>query len=312
MPERAADVAAPPYDVLSTDEASARAAGKPWSFLHISRPEIDLPPGTNAYAPQVYAKATREPAAHARGAHSGARRRAVLLRLSHHLRKAIRRPDWCALLLSRSTTPTASASTSTPTGQGRRSCAADRSVECADRSGADRVSARPGRRSHCSRSLPAGTPVADVTADDNVRHSVWPIRSPDAIAALSAQFDAHVRLVYRGRASSLGSSLARRCGSARAGSAVAYAGARVFSRGVLSRIINCRSCPTTASSPTSTACRPTHFCSGSASGFNVEAAEHRSLRTARGEFGLYLAGRWYRLFIHAGLIPVTIRWRAWT
>ena len=35
---RAADVAAPPYDVLSTDEARARAAGKPWSFLHISKP----------------------------------------------------------------------------------------------------------------------------------------------------------------------------------------------------------------------------------------------------------------------------------
>ena len=31
--------------------------GKPWSFLHISKPEIDLPPGTDPYAPQVYAKA---------------------------------------------------------------------------------------------------------------------------------------------------------------------------------------------------------------------------------------------------------------
>ena len=55
--DRAADVAAPPYDVLSTDEARLRAAGKPWSFLHISKPEIDLPPGTDPYAPQVYAKA---------------------------------------------------------------------------------------------------------------------------------------------------------------------------------------------------------------------------------------------------------------
>jgi uncharacterized protein (DUF1015 family) len=55
--EHAAAVAAPPYDVLSTEEASARAAGKPWSFLHISRPEIDLQPGTDPYAPQVYAKA---------------------------------------------------------------------------------------------------------------------------------------------------------------------------------------------------------------------------------------------------------------
>lgn len=57
VPERAADVAAPPYDVLSSEEARQRAAGKPWSFLHISKPEIDLPAGTDPYAPAVYAKA---------------------------------------------------------------------------------------------------------------------------------------------------------------------------------------------------------------------------------------------------------------
>lgn len=56
-PGRATDVAAPPYDVLSAEEARARAAGKPWSFLHISRPEIDLPPDTDPYAAAVYAKA---------------------------------------------------------------------------------------------------------------------------------------------------------------------------------------------------------------------------------------------------------------
>ena len=44
-PARAAEVAAPPYDVLSSDEARARAAGKPWSFLHVSKPEIDLAAG---------------------------------------------------------------------------------------------------------------------------------------------------------------------------------------------------------------------------------------------------------------------------
>jgi len=56
-PHHATDVAAPPYDVLSTDEARVRAAGKPWSFLHISKPEIDLPPDTDPYAPAVYDKA---------------------------------------------------------------------------------------------------------------------------------------------------------------------------------------------------------------------------------------------------------------
>ncbi|MGB8143882.1 MAG: DUF1015 family protein [Chromatiaceae bacterium] len=56
-PGRAAEVAAPPYDVMSTDEARAMVAGRPWSFLHISRPEVDLPPDTDPYAPEVYAKA---------------------------------------------------------------------------------------------------------------------------------------------------------------------------------------------------------------------------------------------------------------
>ena len=60
-PGQAGAVAAPPYDVLSSDEARSivhgSAAGKPWSFLHISKPEIDLPREIDIYSPEVYAKA---------------------------------------------------------------------------------------------------------------------------------------------------------------------------------------------------------------------------------------------------------------
>jgi len=52
----AAAVAAPPYDVLSSEEARQAASGKPWSFLHVSKAEIDLPRGIDHYAPEVYAK----------------------------------------------------------------------------------------------------------------------------------------------------------------------------------------------------------------------------------------------------------------
>ena len=45
--ERASDVVAPPYDVLSSAEARVRAHNRPWSFLHISRAEIDLPEDTS-------------------------------------------------------------------------------------------------------------------------------------------------------------------------------------------------------------------------------------------------------------------------
>jgi uncharacterized protein (DUF1015 family) len=55
-PERAADVIAPPYDVVSTDEARSLAAGRPSSFLHISRPEIDLAEGTSPYSAETYAR----------------------------------------------------------------------------------------------------------------------------------------------------------------------------------------------------------------------------------------------------------------
>ena len=54
LPEYAAQVAAKPYDVLNSEEARAEAAGNPLSFLHVGKPEIDLPPGINLYDEQVY------------------------------------------------------------------------------------------------------------------------------------------------------------------------------------------------------------------------------------------------------------------
>ncbi len=49
-------VIAPPYDVVNREEARARATASPWSFLHVSRPEIDLPENVSPYDPAVYAK----------------------------------------------------------------------------------------------------------------------------------------------------------------------------------------------------------------------------------------------------------------
>ena len=55
-PELAAQICELPYDVMSSDEARRIAAGNPLSFLHVSKPEIDLPPGTDLYSPEVYAQ----------------------------------------------------------------------------------------------------------------------------------------------------------------------------------------------------------------------------------------------------------------
>ena len=56
-PDRAESVASVPYDVVNTDEARALADGNPLSFLHVSRPEIDLPQGTDIHSDAVYRKA---------------------------------------------------------------------------------------------------------------------------------------------------------------------------------------------------------------------------------------------------------------
>jgi uncharacterized protein (DUF1015 family) len=50
-------VAAVPYDVVNSEEARALAEGNPFSFLHVSRPEIDMPAGQDLYADETYAKA---------------------------------------------------------------------------------------------------------------------------------------------------------------------------------------------------------------------------------------------------------------
>lgn len=54
LPHLAAEVAAPPYDVLNSDEAREMAKGKPNTFLHVNKPEIDFPPDHDPTAPEVY------------------------------------------------------------------------------------------------------------------------------------------------------------------------------------------------------------------------------------------------------------------
>src|SRR5438876_10629177 len=55
-PELAHSICELPYDVISSSEAREVAAGNPFSFLHVSKPEIDLPPETALDDPSVYAK----------------------------------------------------------------------------------------------------------------------------------------------------------------------------------------------------------------------------------------------------------------
>lgn len=55
-PENVEEVACVPYDVINVKEARKLAEGKPHSFLHVIRPEIDLPEGTDPHDDRVYEK----------------------------------------------------------------------------------------------------------------------------------------------------------------------------------------------------------------------------------------------------------------
>lgn len=55
--EWAAQVASRPYDVLNSEEAREEAAGNPYSFLHVTKSEIDLPPSVDIHSTEVYEKA---------------------------------------------------------------------------------------------------------------------------------------------------------------------------------------------------------------------------------------------------------------
>jgi uncharacterized protein (DUF1015 family) len=68
--DRVEEVACVPYDVVSVDEARHLARGKTLSFLHVVRPEIDLPEGIDEHDDAVYAKGAENLRAFAEGPYS--------------------------------------------------------------------------------------------------------------------------------------------------------------------------------------------------------------------------------------------------
>ncbi len=186
---RAADVLAPPYDVLSSAEARTRSAGKPWSFLHVSKAEIDLPPATDPYDNAVYAKAAdnlrRMTAA------------GVLIRDDKPC-YYVYRLTWrghtqtglaaVASLADYATNRIRKHELTTPAKEDDRV----RQIEA--------VNAQTGPVMVAYPTAPqidamlaehtAGTPEVDVTADDGVRHQLWVMSDAAAIERLTRAIDA--------------------------------------------------------------------------------------------------------------------------
>lgn len=189
LPETAAEVAARPYDVVSFAEAKAGVAGKPWSFLHVSRAEVDLPEGTDPHAPQVYARAA---AALAAMTGSG-----VLIRESHpcyyayrmtagdHVQTGIAAAGSVAAYLENRirrhehTRPD-------------KELDRTRQIEAVDAQTGPvlTVHTPDAELGRLLAAATAGEPIADAMTDDGTRHQIWRIDAAADIAAIGQRFAA--------------------------------------------------------------------------------------------------------------------------
>ncbi len=187
-PGRAADVLAPPYDVLSSAEARERAKGKPWSFLHVSKAEIDLDPEIDPHDPAVYAKAgetlKRMIAAGALVRDEKPLYYVYRLTWRGHVETGFAA---VASLEAYAVNRIRKHELTTPAKEDDRV----RQIEA--------VAAQTGPVMLAYRSAPevdsllaraaAGEPAVDVTAADGVRHQLWVIDDDAAIAALTNAVD---------------------------------------------------------------------------------------------------------------------------
>ena len=189
VPGRAAEVLAPPYDVLSSAEARARAARKPWSFLHVSKAEIDLPPAADPYDAAVYAKAAEN------------LRRMIAAGVLIRDDKPcyyVYRLTWrghvetgfaaVASIAAYAANRIRKHEHTTPAKEDDRV----RQIEAINAQTGPVMLAYPAAPDIDAmlQRAAAGAPMVDVTADDGVRHQLWVIGDAPTIAALTRAVEA--------------------------------------------------------------------------------------------------------------------------
>ncbi|MBK9160386.1 MAG: DUF1015 domain-containing protein [Nitrosomonadales bacterium] len=301
-PSRAAEVAAPPYDVLSTEEARARADGKPWSFLHISKPEIDLPVGTDPYAPEVYAKAAENLG---RMLAEGVLARdttpcyyAYRLVMGDHIQTGL---VAAASVADYDTNRIRKHEFTRPDKEDDRV----RQIDALNAQTGPVLLAYPDapQVDAILKAVSGDTPDADVRADDGIRHSLWVIRDAAAIRQLTESFDAmHAIYIADGHHRSAAAS---RVAAARRAANPAHNGEESYNY-FLSVIfphhemkifdynrvmVDLNGMDTAA------------FLQRIGENFSVQPSGEQVKPAQPGEFGMYLPGQWYRLNIRADLIP---------
>jgi len=295
VPGQAAAVAAPPYDVLSSAEARARAAGKPCSFLHISKPEIDLPPGTDPHAPEVYAKAASNLAQMIAG---GILRRdpsrcyyAYRLTMGDHVQTglvaaaSVAAYDAGRIKKHEFTRPDKEddrvrqiAATNAQTGPVLLAYPSAPAV--------DALLARA-----C-----AGEAAADVSADDGIRHQIWVISAPALVAGISTAVEA-LPALYIADGHHRSAAASRVCAARQGKGESGYFLAVIFPHHEM-RIMDYNRVVTDLNGLDAET-----FLHRIAGAFSVTPATALERPSQPGEFRLYLPGRWFKLGIRPELVP---------
>ncbi|HMN86503.1 MAG TPA: DUF1015 domain-containing protein, partial [Bauldia sp.] len=295
-PGRAAEVLAPPYDVLSSAEARVRAAGRPWSFLHVSKPEIDLAADVDPYSPAVYAKASENLA---RMVDAG-----VLVRDPNAL-YYVYRLTWqghvqTGLCCAASVDAYRSGrirrhELTTPVKEDDRV----RQIEAVNAGTGPVMMAYPDAPALDAllAAATAGPPDFDVVADDGVRHALWPVADDAAIAAISAAVDALPALYIADghHRSAAAARIAEARGAAdgphRFFLSVLFPGHEmtILAYNRLIADLNGRT--------------PEALLAALGTDFAVVPSDAPVEPTAPAEFGMFLAGRWYRLVLPPDRVP---------
>jgi uncharacterized protein (DUF1015 family) len=295
-PGRAAEILAPPYDVLSSAEARQRADGKPWSFLHISKPEIDLDPAIDPYDGAVYAKAAENLERMVEGGVlvRDAKPCYYVYRLNWHCREQTGLAC-IASLADYATNRIRKHELTTPVKEDDRV----RQIEAINAQTGPVMIGYPAAPAIDAMLAKAAqqAPDVDITADDGVRHRMWVVSDDATVAALTRAFDA-LPAIYIADGHHR-SAAAARVANARdgAGESHRYFLAVIFPHHQMTILdynrvvkdLNGRS--------------PEQLLAALKERFSVEMSEKPIRPGTATEFGMYLAGRWYRLRLRPDLVP---------
>ncbi len=297
---RAADVIAPPYDVVTTAEARERAAGRPWSFLHVSKPEIDLPEGADPHSSVVYATAA---ANLARMVDAG-----VLVRdaTAAYYAYRIAAGDHVQTGLVAVASIDAYETNRVRRHEHTRPDKEDdrvRHMEALNAQTGPVLVAYPSAPALDALAAEAasGPPEIDATLDDGARHSLWAIRDPQRIAHVTALFDALPALYiadgHHRSAAAARVAAARRRGPTRGASDASHEWFLVvaFPHHEL-RILDYNRVVRDLAGLT-----PDAFLARLRGDFDVAASDTAVRPGRHGEFGLYVGRRWHRLVLHPEL-----------